>query len=138
MKIGSFSLIKELNTSVILNTIRKHKSISRAQIANITGLTPATVTNITAKLLDCRLISETTLGESSGGRKPVMLEINTSEYNAIYPKGTDNKQLRTHNYMSAFSIYSKIYLSNLTFAFFEDKKLKMLILSAFQAQKIFF
>lgn len=83
MKIGSFSLIKELNTSVILNTIRKHKSISRAQIANITGLTPATVTNITAKLLDCRLISETTLGESSGGRKPVMLEINTSEYNVL-------------------------------------------------------
>ncbi len=81
MKIGSFSLIKEINTSIILNTIRIHKTISRAQIANITGLTPATVTNLTSKLLDCKLISETKLGVSSGGRKPVMLEINTSEFN---------------------------------------------------------
>ncbi len=81
MKIGSFSLIKEINTSIILNTIRTHKTISRAQIANITGLTPATVTNLTSKLLDCKLISETKLGASSGGRKPVMLEINSSEYN---------------------------------------------------------
>ena len=81
MKIGSFSLIKEINTSVILNTIRTHKAISRAQIAALTGLTPATVTNLTSKLLDCKLISETELGISSGGRKPVMLEINSSEYN---------------------------------------------------------
>ncbi len=80
MKIGSFSLIKEINTSVILNTIRTHKAISRAQIAALTGLTPATVTNLTSKLLDCKLISETELGLSSGGRKPVMLEINSSEY----------------------------------------------------------
>lgn len=81
MKIGSFSLIKEINTSIILNIIRVHKNISRAQIASLSGLTPATVTNITSKLLDCKLISETKLGLSSGGRKPVILEINSSEYN---------------------------------------------------------
>ena len=78
---GSLSLIKELNTSVILNTIKDNESISRAEIALLTGLTPATVTNLTAKLLDKKLIKETTLGESSGGRKPVMLEINYGEYN---------------------------------------------------------
>ena len=81
MKIGSLSLIKELNTSIILNTIKDNISISRAEIANVTGLTPATVTNLTAKLLDKKLIKETNLGESSGGRKPVMLEINYDEYN---------------------------------------------------------
>lgn len=81
MKIGSFSLIKEINTSAILNIIRKNKIISRAQIASITGLTPATVTNITSKLLDINLISESRLGISSGGRKPVLLEINSQEYN---------------------------------------------------------
>jgi len=81
MKTGSFSLIKELNTSVILNTIRSNNSISRAEIASMTGLTPATVTNLTSRLLEHKLIKETELGESSGGRKPVMLEINGSEYN---------------------------------------------------------
>ncbi len=83
MRIGSFSLIKELNTSVILNIIRDRKSISRAEIAKITGLTPATVTNITGELIMKNLIVETTLGKSSGGRKPVMLELNDKGFNAI-------------------------------------------------------
>ena len=83
MQIGSFSLIKELNTSVILNTIRDNKSISRAEIAKITGLTPATVTNITGELILKHLIVETTLGKSSGGRKPVMLELNTKGFNTV-------------------------------------------------------
>lgn len=77
---GSFSLIKKMNTSVILNTIREYGSISRADIARITKLTPATVTNITSELLNNHIILEAERGESSGGRKPVMLRINTAGY----------------------------------------------------------
>lgn len=83
MQIGSFSLIKELNTSLILNTIRSRKNISRADIAKITGLTAATVTNITAQLIGYNLIKETKFGKSNGGRKPILLEFNHSFYNAV-------------------------------------------------------
>ncbi len=83
MKIGSFSLIKELNTSLILNTIRERKSISRAEIAKLTGLTAATVTNITGELLKYNLIQETNFGKSNGGRKPIMLEFNASHYHIL-------------------------------------------------------
>ena len=83
MKIGSFSLIKELNTSIILNTVKEKGSISRADIAKLTGLTAATVTNITSQLLKYNLIIETKYGASSGGRKPIMLEFNYSYYNVI-------------------------------------------------------
>lgn len=83
MKIGSFSLIKELNTSIILNTIKEYKSISRADIAKITGLTAATVTNISSQLLCYNLIAETEFGASNGGRKPILLEFNHSYYNVI-------------------------------------------------------
>lgn len=83
MKIGSFSLIKELNTSIILNTIKEKGSISRADIAKLTGLTAATVTNITSQLLKYNLIMETKFGASSGGRKPILLEFNYSYYNVI-------------------------------------------------------
>ncbi|MBE7020736.1 MAG: ROK family transcriptional regulator [Ruminococcaceae bacterium] len=83
MKIGSFSLIKELNTSLILNTVREKKSISRAEIAKLTGLTAATVTNITGKLIEYKLISETRFGKSNGGRKPIMLEFNGSGYHIL-------------------------------------------------------
>lgn len=73
---GSFELIKNLNTACILNTIRISEQISRADIARQTGLTPATVSNITAEIMDIGLIKETQRGESSGGRKPVLLSIN--------------------------------------------------------------
>jgi len=80
---GSFSLIKKINTSLILNTIRERGTISRAEIAKLTGLTPATVTNITAELIRYDLVLEAERGESSGGRKPVMLKINSDGYYVI-------------------------------------------------------
>lgn len=72
---GSFELIKNLNTACILNKIRVEKTISRAEIARGTGLTPATVSNITSELIDLGLIEETERGESNGGRKPVLISI---------------------------------------------------------------
>lgn len=72
---GSFELIKNLNTAVILNAIRDHELVSRADIARESGLTPATVSNLTAELLELGLIVEQQRGESSGGRKPVLLSI---------------------------------------------------------------
>ena len=75
---GNFELIKNINTSCILNTLRENGQISRADIARKTGLTPATVSNITSELIDLKLIIETERGASSGGRKPVLLSINSS------------------------------------------------------------
>lgn len=73
---GSNELIKNLNTASVLNMIRISGQISRADIARATGLTPATVSNITAEIIDLGLIKETERGESSGGRKPILLSIN--------------------------------------------------------------
>lgn len=73
---GSFELIKSLNTACIINTIRISGQISRADIARGTGLTPATVSNITAEIMELGLIKEMERGESNGGRKPVLLSIN--------------------------------------------------------------
>ena len=72
-----------MNTSLILNTIRERGPISRAEIAKLTKLTPATVTNITSELIKYRLILEAERGVSSGGRKPVMLRINANGYHVI-------------------------------------------------------
>lgn len=64
-----------MNQQVILKLIYTRKAISRAEIAEITGLSPATVSNIVKELLKMELIKETSRGESRGGRKPVLLEI---------------------------------------------------------------
>ncbi|MGD6818035.1 ROK family transcriptional regulator [Metabacillus sp. 84] len=78
--VGSFQLMKSLNKSLILNTIRSTGGISRAEIAKKTKLTPPTVTNIANELLRAGLVVEGKQGPSSGGRKPIILKINSRSF----------------------------------------------------------
>ncbi len=73
--LGNRDLIRAINRSTVLNTIKTQGSISRAEIARLTGLSAATVTGITAKLIHEGLIFEKAEGDSSGGRKPILLAI---------------------------------------------------------------
>ncbi len=68
--------VQSSNDGQILNIIRRHGPVSRADIARLTGLTPPTVTNITNKLLAAELVIEYKMGESSGGRRPLLLKVN--------------------------------------------------------------
>ena len=74
---SKYSSIKKINTKNILNIIRKKGPISRSEIAELSDLTPATISNITSELIDKKLIVEAECGDSSGGRKPIMLRIHT-------------------------------------------------------------
>lgn len=73
---GSFELMKQLNVSAVLKVIKDNGSLSRAEIAKLTGLTPASVTNITKFLIEDKFLIESKVGESSGGRPPIILELN--------------------------------------------------------------
>src|SRR5690625_3374795 len=83
MQRGTFQMMKSVNKSIILNKIRTMQPISRAEIAKSTKLTPPTVGNIVKELIDQDIVIETSLGESQGGRKPTMLQINHSQFLAI-------------------------------------------------------
>jgi glucokinase-like ROK family protein len=74
--LGNRHLIRAINRSTVLNTIKTHASISRAEIARITGLSAATVTGITAELIQKGLIFEKAEGDSRGGRRPILLALN--------------------------------------------------------------
>jgi N-acetylglucosamine repressor len=73
---GNRELIRAINRSHILNTIKTHGPIGRAEIARQIGLSPATVTSITAELISQNLVLEKETGDSSGGRRPILLVIN--------------------------------------------------------------
>ena len=73
---GSFELMKQLNVSAVPKIIKDNGSLSRAEIAKLTGLTPASVTNITKFLIEDNFLIESKIGESSGGRPPIILEFN--------------------------------------------------------------
>lgn len=76
MGTGSRDLIREMNRSLILNLVRSHGPISRTDVARLASLSPATVSEITALLLDQDLIREVGSGESTGGRRPILLTLN--------------------------------------------------------------
>lgn len=65
--------IKSNNKQKILETIRVDAPISRSDVAQKLGLTKGTVSSLVNELLEADLCHETGPGESSGGRRPVML-----------------------------------------------------------------
>jgi N-acetylglucosamine repressor len=67
--------LKVLNRLLVLNTIRKNGPIARYEVAKVTGLTPPTVTVIVNELKQAGVVNEIGAGESNGGRKPVLLEL---------------------------------------------------------------
>jgi len=51
MRIGHRELIRDMNRSLVLNLVREQGSLSRAQLSRLSGLSPSTITAITADLL---------------------------------------------------------------------------------------
>lgn len=69
MIIGSKFLIRDINTSNVLETVIKYAPISRVDIAKKTGLTKGTISSIVQNLLDNNLIVETSSVSNGIGRK---------------------------------------------------------------------
>jgi glucokinase-like ROK family protein len=66
---------REHNRNLVLKTIFSHENISRAEIARITRLTRTTVSDIVCRLIDDGLVSEIGVGQSQGGKNPILLSL---------------------------------------------------------------
>ncbi len=76
VRTGNRQLIRELNTNLVLNTIRQSSPVCQAEIMRGTRLSAGTVTSIVKELKDRDLVCEIGPGQSSIGRKPRLLEFN--------------------------------------------------------------
>ncbi len=74
--------VREINRQIVLNFVREKGPISRADIARETRLQRSTVSLIVDELKKCRLIKEVE-GESSGGRPPALLTLQSADPVAI-------------------------------------------------------
>jgi glucokinase-like ROK family protein len=70
------NLVRKFNTAVVLNTIRHHAPLSRAEVAKHTGLNRSTVSQIINTLLERKLVQETILQSDRVGRPGLLLELN--------------------------------------------------------------
>ena len=73
---GDQTLVRTMNLSVVLNCLRERAPLSRAQLAEITGLNKTTVSSLVGQLLQHQFVREIGYGPSSSGRPGVLLELN--------------------------------------------------------------
>ena len=76
---GNFELMKQVNSKLVLDSIFREKSVSRAELARKTGLQPATVGNTVARLLHEGLLIEANNNKSNhttAGRPGQAIQIN--------------------------------------------------------------
>lgn len=76
LRIGNKELIKDINRSLVINEIRLKESISRTDISKNLNLGLSTVTYIIDELKNLGLIYEVGEADSTGGRKPILIEFN--------------------------------------------------------------
>lgn len=71
-------LLKKLNQELIIRQIVKAKEISRAEISRLTGLALPSVMRLVEDLMRKGVIIESRSGDSTGGRKPNMIALNSA------------------------------------------------------------
>lgn len=85
---------RRLNRQRLLDAIRTHGPISRADLAKRTALSPPTVSGLVEELVaDVGLLREVGIGASSGGRPPVLLEFN-AEYGYLVGVDIGSRMVR--------------------------------------------
>lgn len=75
--------IRRLNAGNVLRELRLHGGLSKARLATRTGLTRATISNITAVLKRSGIIRETSWSKGASGRPGRLLEIDPAFGSAI-------------------------------------------------------
>lgn len=73
---ADLTFVRRVNTSIILNELRLHSPLSRADLAARTGLARSTVSSIITSLLDDGLVREIELRSEGIGRPGILLELN--------------------------------------------------------------
>jgi len=90
--IAHLSHVRDINRRIVLNYVRDRWPISRAEIARQTALQRSTVSTIVDSLISEGLIEEIGTGQSTGGRCPTLLKLNTEGAAAL---GIDIAPTRT-------------------------------------------
>jgi predicted NBD/HSP70 family sugar kinase len=73
---GDATLLRKVNESAILELIREKGPISRSDLARLLRLSPPTITRIVNPLIEDGLVLEGDVGDSKGGRRPILLTFN--------------------------------------------------------------
>lgn len=74
------SSVRKVNRAILLELIRKHQPVSRAELARLTGIFRSSVSDIVDELVGENLVLEERATPSRPGRVPMSLSLNDSSY----------------------------------------------------------
>ncbi|OXM85972.1 ROK family transcriptional regulator [Paenibacillus rigui] len=80
---GNTKLVKQMNREGILHQLKENSRVSRADLAKLTELSRPCVSSLVDEMIREGLIHEVGVGESKGGRKPILLEYNYQAYGVV-------------------------------------------------------
>jgi predicted NBD/HSP70 family sugar kinase len=75
--------VRAANRAAVLRLLRRHRQLSRAELARRTSLSEASVSRIIAELMGQGLLVDLGSGPGTGGRPGVRLELNQGRFQAI-------------------------------------------------------
>jgi len=91
-QVATSETARDINRRILLNLIRKHQPVSRADLSRQSGLQRSTVSAITEELIGQRWVKEGAVGYLPRGRKPIHLHLNEERAGIIgvniRPSGT--------------------------------------------------
>jgi predicted NBD/HSP70 family sugar kinase len=82
-QVATSETARDINRRIMLNLIRRHQPISRADLARQSGLQPSTVSAITEQLIRERWVTEGAIGRAPRGRRPRFLHLNKERVGII-------------------------------------------------------
>ncbi|MGH8021940.1 MAG: ROK family protein, partial [Limisphaerales bacterium] len=75
-QVATSETARDINSRIMLNLVRKHQPVSRADLMRHSGLQRSTVSVITEQLISEQWLREGATGPSSRGRRPTFLHLN--------------------------------------------------------------
>jgi predicted NBD/HSP70 family sugar kinase len=82
-QVATSETARDINRRIVLNLIRRHQPVSRADLARHSGLQRSTVSVITEQLIDERWVTEGANGHTLRGRRPRFLHLNKERVGII-------------------------------------------------------
>ena len=82
-QVANSETVRDINSRIMLNLVRKHQPVSRADLMRYSGLQRSTVSAITGQLIANRWLKEGAMGHLPRGRKPTFLHLNNERCGVV-------------------------------------------------------
>ena len=76
VRLASSEIARDINRDIVLEVVRSHQPISRADLSRLSGLQPSTVSLIVNQLIEERWVREGATAKLPRGRRPTLVGLN--------------------------------------------------------------